>query len=137
MTDIKTVDENRHEVTEAGGMSSTLLKREAYIESLDRQIQFVWDNNPGRQKVVREIIASLTGIREGLVNHEDKQAMEHAEDLHRTVMRMAGVVSAEAMGPDGRTQTYIYGSNESRENHHYALSVLATVRQMTGLEDEE
>ena len=105
------------------------MDRGELIAHIEEQIAYIAANAPAMQGG-SAAVRNLKAIVAGLEGHGAKSAVEAAERLVRDIEEMGGVACGMNMGPRDEREVIVYGSEAARQNHQYALRLLALVREV-------
>ena len=105
------------------------MDRVELIAHIEEQIGHIGANVPAEQGG-SAAVRSLKAIAAGLEEHEAKGAVGAAEKLVRDIEEMGGAARGMNAGPRDEREVIVYGSEAARENHQYALRLLALVREV-------
>ena len=104
------------------------MDRNGLIAEMDRQIEHVSGSSNRHLKVVRETLAVLSAIRDGLRDEHYGKAVDSAKELKCLTERQGGIVmGAKRAGVLGPGDITIYASETIERNHQYVLLVLSRV----------
>ena len=105
------------------------MDRTELIEHIREQIAHIGANVPtaqGGSATVRNLEAIVAALGE----HGAEGAVGAAERLVRDVEELGGVARGMNAGPRDEREVIVYGSEAARDNHQYALRLLALVREV-------
>ncbi len=105
------------------------MDRTELITHIEEQIAHIGANVPvsqGGSAAVR----SLEAVAAALGEPGAEGAVGAAEGLVRDIEAMGGVTRGMNAGPRDEREVILYGSAAARENHQYALRLLALVREV-------
>ena len=105
------------------------MDRVELIADIEEQIGHIDANVPAEQGG-SAAVRSLKAIDEGLQEDDAKGAVGAAEKLVRDIEEMGGAARGMNAGPRDEREVIVYGSEAARENHQYALRLLALVREV-------
>ena len=105
------------------------MDRAELIAHIEEQVAHIGANVPASQGG-SAAVRSLEAIAAALGEPDAEGAVGAAEGLVREVEEMGGVTRGMNAGPRDEREVILYGSNAARDNHQYALRLLALVREM-------
>ncbi len=106
------------------------MDRAELIAHIEEQIAHIGANVPASQGG-GAAARSLQAIAAALGEPGAEGAVEAARRLVREVEEMGGVTRGMNAGPRDEREVILYGSSAARENHQYALRLLALVREVS------
>ena len=106
-----------------------VMDRQELIAHIEDLIAHISANVPAAQGG-SAAVGSLRAIVAGLEGHDEKGAVGAAERLVRDIEEMGGIAWGMNMGPRDEREVIVYGSEAARDNHQYALRLLALVREV-------
>ena len=107
------------------------MDRTELIAHIEEQIAHIGANVPADQGG-SAAVRNLEGIVAALGEPGAKGAVGAAEKLVRDVEELGGVARGMNAGPRDEREVIVYGSEAARDNHQYALRLLALVREVVG-----
>ena len=105
------------------------MDRTELIAHIEEQIAHIGANVPAGQGG-SGAVRSLEAIVAALGEPGAEGAVGAAERLVRDVEEMGGVARGMNAGPRDEREVIVYGSEAARDNHQYALRLLALVREV-------
>ena len=101
------------------------------VAHIEEQIAHIGANVPAAQGG-SAAVRNLEAIVAALGEPGAKGAVGAAERLVRDIEEMGGVARGMNAGPRDEREVIVYGSEAARDNHQYALRLLALVREVAG-----
>ena len=107
------------------------MDRQELIGHIEEQVAHIGANVPAEQGG-SAAVRSLEAIVAALGEPGAEGAVGAAERLVRDIEEMGGVARGMNAGPRDEREVIVYGSEAARDNHQYALRLLALVREAVG-----
>ena len=107
------------------------MDRQELIAHIEEQVAHIGANVPAEQGG-SAAVRSLEAIVAALGEPGAEGAVGAAERLVRDIEEMGGVARGMNAGPRDEREVIVYGSEAARDNHQYALRLLALVREVVG-----
>ena len=105
------------------------MDRTELVAHIEEQIAHIGANVPAGQGG-SATVRSLEAIVAALGEPGAKGAVGAAEKLVRDIEEMGGIARGMNAGPRDEREVIVYGSEAARDNHQYALRLLALVREV-------
>jgi len=105
------------------------MDRTELIAHIEEQIAHIGASVPASQGG-SAAVRSLGAIVSALKEPNAEGALGAAEGLVRDIEAMGGITRGMNAGPRDEREVILYGSDAARDNHQYALRLLALVREV-------